>query len=64
MRRRSAALELTLLTVFVMAALLAASSWVSLRWRRSWLLGEARRGLLLTCDAMVAFEYVTEPFTR
>ncbi len=52
MRRRSAALELTLLTVFVMAALLAASSWVSLRWQRSWLLGEARRGLLLTCDAL------------
>jgi len=54
MRRRSAALELTLLTVVVMAALLAASSWVSLRWQRSWLMEEARRGLLLTCDAVVA----------
>jgi two-component system, NtrC family, sensor kinase len=52
MRRRSAALELMLLTVFVMAALLAASSWVSLRWQRSWLLEEVRRGLLLTCDAL------------
>jgi len=54
MRRRSAVLELTLLTVFVMAALPAASSLVMLRWHRSWLLEEARRGLLLTCDAVEA----------
>ncbi len=54
MRRRSAALELTLLTVFVMAVLLTVSAWVMLRWHRSWLLSEARRGLLLTCDAVEA----------
>ena len=54
MRRRSAALELTVLTVLVMTALLAASSWLMLRWHRSWLLGEARRGLLLTSDTLEA----------
>jgi two-component system NtrC family sensor kinase len=52
MRRRSAALELTLLTVFVMTVLLAVSSLVMLHWHKSWLLAEARRGLLLTCDAL------------
>ncbi len=54
MRRRNAALELTLLTVFVMTALLVASSLLMLHWQRSWLLQEARRGLLLTCDAVEA----------
>jgi len=42
------------LTVLVMTALLAASSWLMLRWHQSWLLGEARHGLLLTSDTLEA----------
>jgi two-component system NtrC family sensor kinase len=52
MRSRSAALELTLLTVLVMAAMLGSLTWLSLRWQRSSQLEEVRRGLLLTGDAL------------
>jgi len=52
MRSRSAALELTLLTVLVMAAMLGSLTWLSLRWQRSSQLEEVQRGLLLTGDAL------------
>jgi two-component system NtrC family sensor kinase len=52
MRSRSAALELTLLTVLVMAVLLLSFTWLSLRWQRSWLLDEVRRGLSLASDTL------------
>ncbi len=52
MRSRSAALELTLLTVLVMAAMLGSVTWLSLRWQRSSQLEEVQRGLLLTGDAL------------
>ena len=37
MRRRNAALELTLAVVAVLAVLLAALTWITLRWQRAWL---------------------------
>jgi two-component system NtrC family sensor kinase len=52
MRSRSAALELTLLTVLVMAAMLGSLTWLSLRWQRSLQLEEVQRGLLLAGDAL------------
>lgn len=52
MRSRSAAFELTLLTVFVMVALFGAFTWLSIRWQKSWLLEEARRGLSLASDTL------------
>lgn len=54
MRRRNTAFEVTLITVFVMTALLAAASWLAMRWQRAWLLEEARRGLLTAGDALEA----------
>lgn len=51
-RSRSAALELTLLTVLVMAAMLGSLTWLSLRWQRSMQLEEVKRGLLLAGDAL------------
>src|SRR4030043_649510 len=51
-RSRSAALELTLLTVLVMAAMLGSLTWLSLRWQRSLQLEEVQRGLLLAGDAL------------
>ena len=52
MRSRSAALELTLLTVLVMAVMLGSLTWLSLRWQRSLQLEEVQRGLLLAGDAL------------
>lgn len=53
MRRRSAVFELTAATVLIVAAVLAALTWFSLRWQRSWQLNEVERGLLLTSDALL-----------
>jgi two-component system NtrC family sensor kinase len=52
MRSRSAVLELTLLTVLVMAAMLGSVTWLFLRWQRSSQMEEVQRGLLLTGDAL------------
>jgi len=52
MRSRSAALELTLLTVLVMAAMLGSLTWLTLRWHRSLRLEEVQSGLLLAGDAL------------
>lgn len=52
MRSRSAAFELTLLAVIAMVALFGAFTWLSIRWQKSWLLEEARRGLSLASDTL------------
>ncbi len=52
MRSRSAAFELTLLVVLVMAVLTGLSTWLSLRLQREWLLEEVRRGLSLVSDTL------------
>jgi len=52
MRSRSAVLELTLLTVLVMAAMLGSVTWLFLRWQRSSQMEEVQHGLLLTGDAL------------
>jgi hypothetical protein len=52
MRSRSAAVELTLLAVLVMAALLVAFTWLSIQWQQSWLLNEVQRGLSLASDTL------------
>jgi two-component system NtrC family sensor kinase len=49
---RSAAFQLILITVVVMAAGLISLTWLSLRWQRAWLLEEVENGLLLTSDAL------------
>jgi two-component system NtrC family sensor kinase len=51
-RSRSAALELTLLTVLVMVAMLGSLTWLSFRWQRSLQLEEVRHGLLLAGNAL------------
>ncbi len=51
-RSRSAVLELTLLTVLIMAAVLVSFTWLSLRWQRSWQMEEARRGLTLASNIL------------
>jgi two-component system NtrC family sensor kinase len=52
MRTRSAAFELTLLTVLVMAVLLGAFTWLYFRWERSGMLDEVQRGLSLASDTL------------
>jgi two-component system NtrC family sensor kinase len=52
MRSRSAAFELTLLTVLVMAILLVSFTWLSIRLQQSWLLDEVKRGLSLASDTL------------
>ena len=52
MRSRSAAFELTLLTVLVMTILLIAFTWLSIRLQQSWLLDEVQRGLSLASDTL------------
>src|SRR4030066_9907 len=52
MRLRSAAFELTMLTVLVMAALLLSYTWLSLRWQQSGWLAEGQRGLSLASDTL------------
>jgi two-component system NtrC family sensor kinase len=52
MRTRSAAFELTLLTVCVMAITLISFTWLSIRWQQSWLLDEVQRGLSLARDTL------------
>ncbi|MHC5037079.1 MAG: sensor histidine kinase [Planctomycetota bacterium] len=54
MRSRSAALELTLLVVLVMAILLVSFTVLSLRWERTWLLQEVQRGLTLASDILLS----------
>jgi two-component system NtrC family sensor kinase len=51
-RRRSAALELTLAAILILALLLAGFAWLSLVWDRTWLLQEAKRGLTLAADTL------------
>ena len=52
MRSRSAAFELVLLTILIMAALLVTSAWLSLRWQRTCWLTEVQRGLSLASDTL------------
>ena len=52
MRSRSAAFELTLLTVLVMAVLLIAFTWLTVRWQRASLLEEVQGGLSLAGDTL------------
>ena len=52
MRSRSAAFELTVLAVVVMAVVTASLTWFSLRRQRAWLLEEVRRGTSLASDAL------------
>jgi two-component system NtrC family sensor kinase len=51
-RRRSAAFELTLAAILILALLLAGFAWLSLVWDRAWLLQEAKRGLTLAADTL------------
>jgi two-component system NtrC family sensor kinase len=54
MRRRSAAIELALFLTLIVAVLWAFSTWMTLRWQKSWVTGEAARGLSLTSEALRA----------
>lgn len=52
MRSRSAAIELTLLNVLVMAVLLISFTWLSVHWQKSWVLDEVQHGLQLASDML------------
>ena len=52
MRSRSAAIELTLLVVLVMALLLSSLTWLTMHWQSAWMLNEVQRGLSLASDTL------------
>jgi two-component system NtrC family sensor kinase len=52
MRGRNLTFELALTAILAMAAVLAATAWLSMHWYRSWLMSEAERGVELASEML------------